>query len=433
VIPLKVAIVTDQQFSEYKVVLKKSWIGRPETLELQPGTTAALRTMLAQSFDNVTVVREGSSKQSGADYLVYPSLDVTNAISGSTTGVKGRVGLEFREPKTGNIVAEFHRESISAPGCIFGQIPQGSSSAELPVVEKPSGESDQDPCKSTVERVLAQDLDLIASDIRNSPAFAYARANGSAVPLQASAPALIKAQPHAAQVTGPRVALVVGNSNYKYIPYLTNPSNDARLIATTLRSLGFKLIGDNAQINLDKAAFDRAIEEFGDQLHGSAIAVFYYAGHGVQVDGENYLVPISANPAKKSDVYFQMIAAQSVLRVMHDGGARLDIVVLDACRNNPFGGRGIRAGNGGLAQMHAPEGTLISYATQPGNVASDGLGDDSPYTEALAGTMREPGLDVFSVFNHVGLIVKKKTDGAQQPWISSSPIEGDFYFSELSE
>jgi uncharacterized caspase-like protein len=281
--------------------------------------------------------------------------------------------------------------------------------------------------------VLAHDLDLIAGDLRNSPAFAYAKDDSSAVPLQASAPATIKPPSHATQLPGPRVALVVGNSDYKYIPFLNNPSHDARLMATTLQSLGFKLIGNSAQIDLNKAAFDRAIEEFGDNLHGSSIAIFYYAGHGVQVSGENYLVPVSANPAKESDVYFQMIAAQSVLRVMHDGGARLNIVVLDACRNNPFGGRGIRAGNGGLAQMRAPEGTLISYATQPGNVAGDGVGDDSPYTEALAGAVREPGLDVFSVFNNVGLIVKKKTEGAQQPWISSSPIEGDFYFSEAPE
>jgi caspase domain-containing protein len=434
VIPLKVAIVSDEQFSKYQIELRKGLLGH-EHFELQPGTTKALQTMLAASFDNVTVVQADSGKESGADYLVYPSLDVANATSGSITGVTGSVGLEFREPKTGNIVAEFHRESISAPACIFGlgAIQPVSSSADLPVVEKPSDESDQDSCKSTVERVLAQDIALIASDIRNSPAFAYARADGSTVPSQASVLTTTKPQPHAAQFAGPRVALVIGNSNYKYIPYLNNPSNDARLMATTLQSLGFKLIGDNAQINLDKAAFDREIQDFGDRLHGSAIAVFYYAGHGVQVNGENYLVPISANPARESDVYFEMISAQSVLRVMHDGGARLNIVVLDACRNNPFGGRGIRAASGGLAQMHAPGGTLISYATQPENVASDGVGDDSPYSEALAGTMREPGLDIFSVFNEVGLIVKKKTDGAQQPWISSSPIEGDFYFSEISE
>jgi hypothetical protein len=229
---------------------------------------------------------------------------------------------------------------------------------------------------------------------------------------------------------GRRIALVIGNSDYKYVPRLGNPRNDAQLMAETLRSEGFSLVGNKAQIDLDKTAFDHAVQNFGNRLPGATIALFYFAGHGVQVKGANYLVPISANPTKESDVDFQMVDAEAVLHQMQDGGAKLNIMILDACRNNPFGGRGLRSGAGGLAQMQAPEGTLISYATQPGNVASDGDGRDSPYTEALARAVREPGLDIFHVFNEVGLLVKEKTGGAQQPWISSSPIEGDFYFVE---
>jgi hypothetical protein len=106
-------------------------------------------------------------------------------------------------------------------------------------------------------------------------------------------------------------------------------------------------------------------------------------------------------------------------------------MILDACRNNPFGGRGLRAATGGLAQMKAPEGTLISYATQPGNVAIDGADGNSPFTKALARTIKRPGLDVFRLFNEVGLQVKQATSGAQQPWVSNSPIDGDFYFMQV--
>ena len=155
--------------------------------------------------------------------------------------------------------------------------------------------------------------------------------------------------------------------------------------------------------------------------------MFYYAGHGVQVRGSNYLVPVGANPTREADVDFQMVDVNLVLRQMEGAGTKLNLVVLDACRNNPFGGRGLRATDGGLAQMRAPEGTLISFATQPGNVALDGEGN-SPYTKALAATVRRSGLDIFQTFNEVGLAVKRSTGGSQQPWVSSSPIDGSFYF-----
>ena len=225
-----------------------------------------------------------------------------------------------------------------------------------------------------------------------------------------------------------RVALVIGNSAYENIPRLDNPRNDAILMASTLQELGFTLVGDGAETDLDKVSLERLIQQFGAALQGADVAMFYYAGHGIQVRGSNYLVPIGANPAREADVDFQMVDVNLVLRQMADSGTRLNLVVLDACRNNPFGGRGLRATNGGLAQMRAPEGTLISFATQPGNVALDGEGD-SPYTKALAATIRRPGLDIFQTFNEVGLAVKRATGGSQQPWVSSSPIDGNFYFS----
>jgi Caspase domain len=226
-----------------------------------------------------------------------------------------------------------------------------------------------------------------------------------------------------------RVALVVGNSAYQNVPRLDNPRNDARLMADTLLGLGFSLIGNGPQIDLDKPAFDGVLQKFGNAVLGADVALFYYAGHGVQVAGRNFLVPITANPTKEADVYLQMVDTSVVLSQMDGAGTKLNIVVLDACRNNPFGGRGLRATGGGLAQMQAPEGTLISYATQPGNVAMDGDGGNSPYSKALATTMRKPGLGLFEAFNEVGLQVKHTTDGSQQPWVSSSPISGSFYFT----
>jgi uncharacterized caspase-like protein len=226
-----------------------------------------------------------------------------------------------------------------------------------------------------------------------------------------------------------RVALVIGNSDYRNVSPLPNPANDARLIAQTLSSLGFRLVGDGPQLDLDKPHFDLAVQAFGKQLVGADIGLFYYAGHGIQVRGTNYLVPVSANPVREADADFQMVDAGLVLKQMEGAGTRLNIIMLDACRNNPFAGQGVRSAQGGLAQIQAPEGTLVSYATQPGNVALDGEDGHSPYTRALVETMQKPHLDVLQAFNQVGLSVKKATGSAQQPWFSSSPIDGAFTFA----
>lgn len=250
-------------------------------------------------------------------------------------------------------------------------------------------------------------------------------------PQAAPAPALTPLGPVQSPPSGPgrRIALVVGEGNYRFVPHLDNPPNDARLMARTLQGAGFELVGGGAQIDLDKPGFDRAIQEFGRRIESADVALFYYAGHGLQVHGINWLVPVTANPQREADLDFQMIDASLVLKQMQAAGTRLNIVLLDACRNNPFGaGRGLRAVGGGLAQMQAPEGTLISYATQPGSVAADGAGRDSPYTLALAQAIQTPGLDIFRLFNKVGLDVKQQTGGNQLPWVSNSPISGDFYF-----
>jgi tetratricopeptide (TPR) repeat protein len=229
--------------------------------------------------------------------------------------------------------------------------------------------------------------------------------------------------------SGKRIALVIGNSTYTNVPRLANPVNDARLMAETLRALGFVLVGNGAQLDLDKAAFDKMVQRFGIESRGADVGLFYYAGHGMQLRGSNYLIPVDANPTHEADVDFQMLDANLVLRQMADAGTKLNLVILDACRNNPFGGRGLRATESGLALMLAPEGTLISFATQPGSVALDGYEGNSPFSKALAQIIRKPGLNIFGTFNEVGLAVASATGNAQRPWFSTSPIKGNFYFA----
>jgi hypothetical protein len=229
-----------------------------------------------------------------------------------------------------------------------------------------------------------------------------------------------------------RVALVIGNSRYTHVPILDNPNNDAELIAKALRAQGFDLVGDGAMLDLDKAGLDQALESFGRRLAQTpgAVAVFYYAGHGMQPDGRNYLLPVDANPTKPSDLPRQTVTADGVVQEMKDAGTSLNVVILDACRNNPFGGRGLRDGSSGLAAMQAPKGTLIIYATGAGNVAQDGpKNGNSPFAAALGKAIGRPGLELQRAFNAVGLDVMSATHDAQQPWMSNSPLEGEFCFA----
>jgi len=225
-----------------------------------------------------------------------------------------------------------------------------------------------------------------------------------------------------------RVALVIGNGRYHSTAPLQNPPNDARLIGETLASLGFQIVGDGPLLDADRSTMERAIRTFGKKLRGGDVGLFYYAGHGVQVDGENFLVPVSATIEDPADVKYELISVGYVLDEMRNAGNRLNIVILDACRNNPFGARALRAYTRGLAIMQAPAGTIISYATQPGATAADGTDKNSPFSRALAASIKKSGIGVFETFNEVGLAVKSATGGQQQPWFDTSPIEGNFQF-----
>jgi formylglycine-generating enzyme required for sulfatase activity len=223
-----------------------------------------------------------------------------------------------------------------------------------------------------------------------------------------------------------RIALVIGNSEYSTGP-LPNPANDAKMIGETLSSLGFEVI---ARRNADQNTMKRAIQEFGSRLEKggpSAVGLFYYAGHGVQLNGRNYLIPTTAQIEREGDVEIEAVSADWVIEQMRYARNRLNIVILDACRNNPFT-RSMRSVDHGLATMDAPAGILIAYSTAPGAVAADGSGRNSPYTEALSQAMRDLHEPVEQVFKHVRVGVMGATSGKQVPWESSS-LTGDFYFA----
>src|SRR6202041_1782861 len=204
---------------------------------------------------------------------------------------------------------------------------------------------------------------------------------------------------------------------------------DAKLTSDTLLSLGFFVVGGGAQLDLDKAGFDGALQKFKTELTGADVALFYYAGHGVETHGLNYLAPVDAHPLEEADIFTQMIGMSGILDQLEKSGTRINLILLDACRDNPFSGQGVHSTSGGLAQMPAPVGTLISFATQPRSVSLDGVDGHSPYTRALADAMQRPGAGLFKTFNEVGLAVAKATHGQQIPWVSSSPISGNFYFA----
>jgi Caspase domain/Carbohydrate binding domain len=221
-----------------------------------------------------------------------------------------------------------------------------------------------------------------------------------------------------------RLALVIGNSSYTNAPPLKNPANDASDMATALSGLGFSV---EHGVNLTQRQMKSMIRAFGQKLKDGGQGLFYYAGHGVQLNGRNYLIPIDADIQSEADVEDQGVDAALMLRLMDEAGNGLNVVILDACRNNPFA-RSFRSSSNGLAQMDAPGGTLIAYATAPGSVASDGNARNGLYTQELLRFMRAPGLEVEDVFKQVRISVRNLTQGKQTPWESSSLV-GDFYFS----
>jgi hypothetical protein len=219
-----------------------------------------------------------------------------------------------------------------------------------------------------------------------------------------------------------RVALVIGNSTY-VSGRLKNPVNDAEDIAAKLTGLGFYVI---RRSDLATKQIGGTLREFGSRLSPGGVALVFYAGHGLQIRGENYLPTVDAEISTEEDVPNQSLAMRQIMDVLDQSKVRLSLIFLDACRDNPFA-RSFRSSAGGLAKVEAPSGTLISFATRPGSVASDGTGRNGLYTQHLLAAMDVPGEPVELALKRVVRGVKRDSNGKQEPWMEGS-IEGDFYF-----
>jgi len=224
-----------------------------------------------------------------------------------------------------------------------------------------------------------------------------------------------------------RIALVIGNVAYQYTDRLHNSVNDAEDIAGVLKDLQFQVL---LKIDATLDTMADALFQFGERLKGGGVGLFYYSGHGMQVKGENYLIPIDANVVREDDIKRKTISARDILDTMDEAKSHLNLVFLDACRNNPFP-RSVRAVSRGLAGMHAPSGTLLVFATNPDNVAQDGTGRNGTYTKHLLQYIAQPGLEVGMLLRRVRTAVREETGGQQVPWENGS-IEGEFYFNAVS-
>jgi formylglycine-generating enzyme required for sulfatase activity len=233
-------------------------------------------------------------------------------------------------------------------------------------------------------------------------------------------------EPNDSAFTERRVALVIGNGAYgPTIGPLNNPANDARDMAAALQAVGFEV---TLKLDADRDQMRRALIDFGRSLREGGVGLFYFSGHAIQLDGSNYMIPLGAQVYDEDLIEVETVELNDVLARMGGADNRLNIVILDACRNNPFKGI-FRAPMRGLAQTLAPTGTFIAYAAAPAALARDGTAGsrNSPYTEALLMAMQEPGLRLEDVFKRVRRDVLATTKGSQTPWTGSS-ITGDFYF-----
>ncbi|MGD2271858.1 MAG: caspase domain-containing protein [Desulfobacterales bacterium] len=237
-----------------------------------------------------------------------------------------------------------------------------------------------------------------------------------------------------------RVALILGNSAYLHSTPLRNPVNDANSLAEAFTRLGFTVVHG---IDQTKTGMDNQIRLFSKKLKGAKTAVFFYAGHGMQLNFKNYLIPIDFDPRADTNLISQLISLDKILHEL-EKKKRVSIVFLDACRDNPLANnlaaklssgrslaidktRGVKVVGKGLAEVEGKAGTLIAYATQPGNVASDGDGKNSPFTESLLKYIEEPGLEIRDMMSYVRVRVMKKTDEKQIPWDHSSLVKKVYF------
>ncbi len=237
-----------------------------------------------------------------------------------------------------------------------------------------------------------------------------------------------------------RVAIVLGNGNYLHTSTLPNPPNDARQVSSALEALEFRV---NLLIDASKQDLERLQNDTGKLLRGADVGLFFYAGHGLQINGENFIVPVDASFEKTEDISDQLVSLTKFLSRMEEY-TTTNLIFLDACRNNPLadviqdqvtagrsitidGENQVRSVGQGLAEMKASVGTLIAYATQPGNVAEDGEGTNSPFTTGILRHISDPGAEIREILTLVRVSVLEETNRRQIPWDHSSLTE-EFYF-----
>ena len=225
----------------------------------------------------------------------------------------------------------------------------------------------------------------------------------------------------------PRIALLIGNAKYSSAP-LANPVNDVRGMSSALKRAGFQVLRYE---NLDYKQMRNAVRDFGEKLSNDHVGFFYYSGHGVQVNGKNYLIPVNSDIKYEDEVASSALDVDMVLAKLESARNELNIVVLDACRDSPLGRR-TRTATKGLSNISAARGTLIAFSTAPGQVALDGTEENSPYTKHLIKAIQKEGLLLELVFKEVRANVVRETEGKQVPWENSSVL-GDFFFLNEKE
>lgn len=235
-----------------------------------------------------------------------------------------------------------------------------------------------------------------------------------------------------AQSHQPRFALVIGNSSYQAVGVLPNPVRDAEAVRRLLDAAGFEV---TTALDLDRDAMREAVRSFADRLAGQgadSVALIYFAGHGVQVDGENYLLPVDADIGREADIPLAGVRLADVMATLDTVPSRTRIVILDACRNNPFDQAGTDIGRG-LAVVHAPAGSVVAYSTSPGATAEDGTGANSPFTAALVAAARRPGARIETILQDVRVAVHQATRGRQTPWEITALTEPFTFFPGSAE
>ncbi|WP_108519716.1 caspase family protein [Bradyrhizobium algeriense] len=249
--------------------------------------------------------------------------------------------------------------------------------------------------------------------------------------LKLMIPAAVLLGAHSASAES-RLALVIGQSAYRSVPALPNPANDARAVTQLLTDSGFEV---STASDLSQGQMREAVSDFAGKVAAKGadtVALVFYAGHGLQIDGENFLVPVDIDPKREADIPIQAVRLNDILNTLTSVPSKMRILMLDACRNNPF--PDLKTAGGGLALVDAKvgsPGTFLSFSTSPGAVAEDGSGSNSPYTNALLAAGKEQNIPIEETFKRVRLAVNKVTEGRQTPWDSSSLTE-DFRFSGAS-